>query len=205
MLTTIIMTTILTVIFAPIILKSEFKKIKLDVSIDDMKLLEKRIKQFFTENNLPICSDIETIAKVLNIKKGGDDPDLTTMQARLSSADKNGIYTVTFKPGLGYAERLFAFAHECAHVINQDQTPVNRPDGHNKPLDEQLADYTAAALLMPYDEVNKVLITSNYAGLKKNARIKVIKRLCKQFDVSDIIALRRVNEVIALNKAYAET
>ena len=52
---------------------------------------------------------------------------------------------------------------------------------------------------MPYETVNEILQNTDYIKLKKTARLKIVREMCKQFDVSEIIALRRVNEVLALN------
>lgn len=201
---TVVLTIITTIIISREILKNEFDQIKLDITLDAMKESEEKIKKALMEHNLSVCSDIEMIAKALCIKKGGEDPSITKSQAHLSRADNNGIRTVTFRPGLGHTEKRFAFAHECAHIVNKDETPIDRPVGKNKPMCEQLADYVGAAMLMPYEEVNKALVKANYSNLSKSARVRVIKSLCKQFDVSDIIALRRVNEVLILNKVYSE-
>lgn len=198
MLNIIVMTIVLTLLIAPKVLKKEYEKVKIDVSAESMRDLEKRIKELKQQYKLDVDADLYSIAKVLRIQKGAVQEDLK-VQAHISNADVNGYSVVTFKKGLGAVEQRFAFAHECAHVINGDMQPNDRKDGKNKSQQEQLADYVAAALLMPYETVNEILQNTDYIKLKKTARLKIVREMCKQFDVSEIIALRRVNEVLALN------
>ncbi|MBQ8639242.1 MAG: ImmA/IrrE family metallo-endopeptidase [Lachnospiraceae bacterium] len=157
------------------------------------------IAEFLKRNQIKAGDPIDVIAKALNVKPGGADGDISG-QARLSKPDQSGSMTVTFRKGLMPQERLFAFAHECAHLINQDQAPAARSEGRNKPMAEQRADYTAAALLMPADHVYEYLNENHYRDTTARKRVALIGKLCKRYGVSDVIALRRVKEVYALNR-----
>ena len=47
------------------------------------------------------------------------------------------------KYGLTNEEIIFAFAHECAHIVNHDKLPIARPSGKGKAKIEQYADIIA--------------------------------------------------------------
>ena len=97
-------------------------------------------------------------------------------------------------------EKRFVFVHEIAHLVNGDAIPVTRPDGFNKSKVEQLADYTAAALLMPLEPVYNYLIEHSYKQSLPQKRVVIIHELCKMYDVTEVVALRRVKEVYALKE-----
>lgn len=181
-------------------LKKEYEqKIKLDITVDQMRMLERRYSEFLQKNQLDRAVDIDKIADVLQVSIGGEDSRLSN-QAYLSKPDEFGNRTVTFKKGLTLEKKNFAYAHECAHLINGDVGPLTRPEGYNKPLVEQLADYTAAAMLMPEDEVYKYLENKDYKNLSPGRRVHVIRALCKKYKVSEVIVLRRVKEIYELKQ-----
>lgn len=176
------------------------EKLKSDITSSQMRESERKIKQFFTENNIQVGEPISKIAEILNVEQGGIEIGLQG-QAHLSEPNNQGKMIVTFKDGLSKEEKLFVFAHECAHLINHDAVPNARPTGRNKPLVEQIADYTAAALLMPLDAVYEYLTHNNYINLSPRKRIVIIRKLCKEYGVTEIIALRRVKEVYELKRS----
>ena len=179
--------------------KENEKLIKLDVTIEQMKKMEENISSFLKKNNIDTSADIYKIAEILKVNLGEESDDLK-VQTQLSEPDQNGNMFVTFKTGLKAQEKVFNFAHECAHIINGDPVPVSRPEGHNKPLIEQLADYTAAALLMPIDDIYSDLISYKYKKLSTAKRMKFVYRICNKYQVSEIIALRRIEEVYKLKQ-----
>lgn len=105
-----------------------------------------------------------------------------------------------FKPGLSDIEKEFAFAHEIAHIINNDAIPASRPDAHNKDFIEQRADYTAAAILMPINEVSTFLKEKKYDSLSRKGRMAIVKDLCEKYNVTEVNALRRIREIQKLEK-----
>lgn len=173
------------------------KKAELDISYEQMKILEKRISNFLIENNLKPGEPIQTIAKALNVVEGGVKDEISG-RAWLSEPDSDGRMIVVFKKGLSKEEMIFDFAHECGHRINHDPTPATRPEGYNKSEVEQLADYVGAALLMPVDSVYNNLQSSNYINSSSRKRVKIIRKLCSIYGVSEMIALRRIKEVYLL-------
>ena len=179
--------------------KELYEKIKMDVTKEQMMDSEKRINQFLETNNLQKGASIVKIAEILNVEQGGVEVGLQN-QACLKECAYNGKKVVTFKAGLSEQEKRFVFAHEIAHLLNGDTVPVTRPNGRNKAQVEQLADYTAAALLMPLDEVYDYLIESNYMDSSARKRIVIIHGLCKTYNVTEVIALRRVKEVYVLKQ-----
>ncbi len=181
-------------------IKQEYKNsIKLDISVEQMLQSEKKISEFYSLHKLKPGTPIEEIAKILNVSEG-DDSEGIQGQARIDKID-NGRLRVTFKEGLTEAQHNFNFAHECAHIINEDPVPATRPDEKNKPQIEQLADYTAAALLMPFEDVYNFLILQNYTGVSKHKKIRIVNALCRRYNVSDIIAMRRIKEIFAIKKS----
>lgn len=184
-----------------LVTKKDFKqKLQSDITPEQMLESEKRIRDFYHENNLCPGCGLDKIANALLIRKGRIDRNLINDQAHISEPDANGCRTVDFKPGLNETEIRFAYAHECAHVINKDDTPATRPDDHNKPPCEQIADYTAATLLMPYNDVLNILTANNYESSSKSKRMKTLRVLCKRYNVSEIIAIRRISEIKQLHE-----
>lgn len=189
------LSSVLSLIASPPILKKYCaEQIKIDVSVRQMRKAEDRIANFLAKNNLSSNSSIDHIAHTLRIVDGEIASDGSS-GARLCTPDKNGNLTVSFRRGLSKEDRLFNLAHECAHQINGDEPPNTRPIGRNKSKVEQIADYTAAALMMPISEVHDFLTLNDYASADKNKRYALIKKLCKTYSVSEIIALRRVHEI----------
>lgn len=176
------------------------EKVKLDITPEDMKKLEDRINNFLKENNLGTDQSIFEVAKVLKVEQGGVEPGLKD-QGYLKEC-KNQKKVVVFKENLTEKERNFVFAHEIAHLINGDKIPVTRPVGRHKSKVEQLADYTAAALLMPRDTIYAYLENSKYRQASIKKRAAILKELCKQYNVTELIALRRIEEVYVLEQNY---
>lgn len=178
--------------------KKEFrKKIKLDVTKEQMLKSEEMIKEFLTQNNIEPNNCIPEIAKILKVEDEGIETELEE-QACLKPYGTDGKKVVIFKKGLSKQEKTFAYVHEIAHLLNGDTIPATRPSGYNKSEIEQLADYTAAALLMPLEEVYDYLEISNYKKCSAKKRTVIIHDLCKAYNVTEIIALRRVKEVYVL-------
>lgn len=183
------------------VLQEEYKKkIKLDISLEQMIVSERRIEEFLREHGLKPGESIEVIADALNVIDGGEESELSG-RARLSRPDANGRMKVVFKTGLSKEERLFDFAHECGHRINQDPTPATRPEGYNKAEIEQLADYVGAALLMPLDIVYSYLTEHNYSSSSRRKKAALIRNLCVRHGVNEVIALRRVKEIYAIKNS----
>lgn len=176
------------------------KELKSDISLEQMKSSERRISDFLRENNLAPGTPISTIASVLNIVEGGVE-DKISGRARLNEPDVNGKMVVVFKKGIDEIDKNFDFAHECGHRINGDPAPQTRPEGYNKSESDQLADYVAAALLMPIDSVYTVLNDMDFKNSSLRRRLMIVRKLCSQYNVSRVIALRRVMEVYALKEA----
>lgn len=191
------LTVILAAVFSKKSVKYSKSKLKLDISLLQMRKLEDNVSSFLESNGMSPGATIWSIAEKLNIEEG-EEIKRQEAQALLSEPDENGKMVVTFTRGLTQEERIFAFAHECAHLVNEDDAPVTRPHGRNKPLAEQLADYTAAALLMPIDSVYDILLKNNYSEANPRKRMKIVRQLCERYQVSDIIALRRIQEVYVL-------
>ena len=190
-------------IISKYVLKDDYseKELKLDIPVESMIELEGNVSDFLEKNNMVPGVPIYEIAKKLNIERGEIVKNQKN-QAYLSKPDSNGKMIVTFTDGLTQEEMTFAFAHECAHQVNHDSVPIGRPTGHGKSRREQNADYTAAALLMPIENVYNYLVESDYKNASTRKKVKVIKALCKRYRVSDIIAIRRIREVYAVKESF---
>lgn len=172
---------------------------KMDIEIEKMRQMESKLAAFYEKNGISPGTDLEAIAQILKVTWGKGSDNIKS-QAVLSNPDKRGIREVTFKEGLSQKTKRFVFAHECAHLINGDSAPLTRPLGRNKPMIEQLADYTAAALLMPLDEVYDYLEKNGYQKATKRRKIELVCKLCKTYEVTEMIAVRRIKEVYAIKQ-----
>ena len=165
-----------------------------------MRQAEEKVSRFLEKNHLKPGTHISIIGQALNIRIN-DIEERIPGQAHLGNPDENGIMTVTFRRGLSQQERTFAFAHECGHIINEDTVPIDRPEGRHKAYVEQAADYVAAALLMPLDQIYAFLVERDYHGASPRKRMKLVRGLCRTYGVDNIIALRRIREVYILKEA----
>ena len=191
-----ILTSIVIAVFIinPILRKDYAKKVRPDISVSEMQRLEDNLAQFLSENNLKPGASIWKIARTLKVIDIGAVDELNS-RARIYEPGPNGNTTVVHNRGIPDNERLFDFAHELGHRINGDPLPANRPHGYNKPKMDQLADYTGAALLMPLDGVSDFLMQYDYENASNRKRIAIIRKLCRKYHVSEMTAVRRVNEV----------
>ena len=178
------------------------EKVKVDVTFEQMINAEEIIKKFCKKHNMSDGVSIAKIAEFLGVEQGGTEPNLSVQGSLINS--KNGDKkVVVFKPGLSETEKRFVFAHEIAHLLNGDSIPVSRPDSRNKSEIEQLADYTAAALLMPLELVYNYLQENEYKQSSTRKRVTIVRKLCKEYDVTEVIALRRIQEVYTVKQTNA--
>lgn len=173
------------------------EKVKLDVTYEQMLSIEKKIREFYKEHNILAIDSISEVAHVFNVEQGGVEPGLIP-QGSLKEMEDSDKKIVVFKEGLSETEKRFVFAHEIAHLLQGDSIPVSRPEGRNKAKNEQLADYTAAAMLMPIELVYKKLVEENYKESSTRKRTAVVRKMCEEYDVTEVIALRRIKEVYAI-------
>ena len=128
-------------------------QLKFDIGFNEMVEGESRLKDFLQNNNINIDGNVvQSVAQKLEIEIGGIS-DTIKNNAELTIVDNKRI--VILKTGLNEQEKLFCLAHECAHLINGDPVPQTRPDGKDKDIIEQKADYLAAAMIMPREKVHK--------------------------------------------------
>jgi len=180
--------------------KAEYnQKVKIDISFEKMYESEVKIEEFFKKNQLDKKATILEIAKVLNVKKGGTEEGLTE-QAVVRECNESGGKIVYFNPNLSENDKSFAFAHELAHLVNGDSVPATRPSGKNKAEIEQLADYTAAALLLPLESVYNTLEDRKYKKVSARKKLGIIRELCDTYKVSDVIVMRRIKEIYTIKQ-----
>ena len=184
----------------------ETTKEDMDYVVDNIKEIVTKLRtmsplyeDFVKKNNLSYSSTLEDFSKILNVEAGNTEEGLT-VQAYIEKDNDSGKKIVMFKPGLSDIEKEFAFAHEIAHIINNDAIPASRPDAHNKDFIEQRADYTAAAILMPINEVSTFLKEKKYDSLSRKGRMAIVKDLCEKYNVTEVNALRRIREIQKLEK-----
>lgn len=192
----------LTIILSGVISYKRFKsqyeeELSMDISLEQMCALEEKVGKFLREQKIVPGAPIHEIAAALHIVEGGVESDLKG-RALLSPPDADGNMVVLFRRGLSQEEKYFDFAHECGHRINGDPIPATRPEGCGKSEVEQLADYAGAALLMPLEKVYVDLEEAQYRDSGQRKRIKIIQKLCVEYGVTRMIALRRIKEVYAI-------
>lgn len=175
-------------------------KLRQDITTEQMIESEKRLQSFLSAHNLEQNASLAKIAKSLNVVSQNTREKLNNNQANISEPDENGVRTVVFDTSLNEEEIRFAFAHECSHLINGDSTPAMRSNALNKPSCEQLADYMAAAILLPLNEISKALDESNFVNLNNRKKLSFIRKICTQYQVDDVVAIRRISEVLHLQK-----
>lgn len=186
-------------IYVNIILRKEYKrKVTPDIDVDFMINAEKMIQEFLSSSKIDDSSTISKIATILKVKENGEVVSLN-VQAEISAPDVDGFRYVSYRRGLSSEEKTFALAHECAHILLGHATPATRPDGHNKPTEDQMADYTAAALLMPVKRVIGELESKKYFVSNYRTRRKILNELCNTFGFSEILVLRRIKEIQILS------
>lgn len=176
-------------------IKQEFQmQIQPDISLEQMKRLEKKIDDFKRERNLASNASIFDVADALNVKDNGAATYLSG-RARISPPNANNTKFVVHNREIPRSEWLFDFAHECGHLINGDSIPAERPEGHHKSEIEQLADYTGAAILMPLEAVYSFLTQNNYLSSSRHNKNIIINKLSRQYKMDSIIVIRRIKEV----------
>ena len=173
-------------------------QLKFDIGFNEMVEGESRLKDFLQNNNINIDGNVvQSVAQKLEIEIGGIS-DIIKNNAELTIVDNKRI--VILKTGLNEQEKLFCLAHECAHLINGDPVPQTRPDGKDKDIIEQKADYLAAAMIMPREKVHKFLLEHGYQNVSANRKVKLIDQMCKEYNATDIVVMRRIREVTELEQ-----
>ncbi|MCH5261423.1 MAG: ImmA/IrrE family metallo-endopeptidase [Lachnospiraceae bacterium] len=171
-------------------------QMKFDIDFDEMAEAEQRLRDFMQDNNIAISDNvIDDVAQKLEVITGGVS---NTIQNNAELIIIDGKKAVILKDSLNAQERTFCFAHECAHLIYGDPVPQTRPEGRDKDIIEQKADYLAAAMILPREIVCKFLADNNYDGLSSSKRVKLIDRMSKKYNVKDVVLMRRIQEVKAL-------
>lgn len=173
------------------------KEMRPDIEVEQMKDLEEKVEASRQDHGIEENDTIDEIAEKLNVKISDTlDPNLEGKAETRENRSRE--YIVTFAADEPEPERMFTLAHECGHIINEDELPRSKLKGHDKPEEEQLADYTAAALLMPMESVSKFLQKAKYEKLMPWKRVEVVRQLCKKYNVTETSMLRRINEVYAV-------
>lgn len=176
-------------------------QLKFDINLDEMKESEAILKNFLKSNHIDINGNIvQDVAQKLDVEIGGYS---NTIQNNAELSMTNGKKVVIVKEGLNDQEQWFCFAHECAHLIYGDPIPQTRPEGKDKDKREQKADYLAAAMIMPWERVNAFLEKNNYMNVSSKKRLKLIDQMCRENNVRDVVVMRRIKEVIALEQAVS--
>lgn len=161
--------------------------------------LESLVAQKRVELHLSDDATIEDFADALHIKEGYAVDNMEE-RARISDTHEDGFKYIDFLSSLTPVEKRFEFAHECGHVLNKHPLPNTKPQGRGKSYEDQVADYTAAAILMPKHKVKMMLDESCFAQKRPFQQKRIIAQMCKKFGVSETTAIRRIKEVNALRE-----
>ena len=180
-----------------IIIKPEMKKrLSNDISVTEMRLLEMKIANVKKQYRLSDEASLDEIATALKIQDAGIDSTIDERAIIIKNGDIFNVYHSKYVPQCDWK---FDFAHECGHIINGSKLPANRPTGHNKEYEEQLADYTASAILMPFNKVKTQLEKSDFSSISGFGKLRALNRFCREYGVSQIVVLRRINEIRMLS------
>ena len=177
------------------------EELQIDISTEQMLEIEKRILSLKYDKGLDDDIDVFTFAKkAINVYEGKERRFLGG-KARIKEEKDSDRKVVDYSPRLSKIDRVFAFAHECGHVINGDVIPNEKQYGHGKPEEEQLADYAAAALLMPKNTLERFIETTQFYELDTRGKRKQIKSLCRMYCVSETMAIKRLKEIQVIEKS----
>ena len=174
-----------------------------DLSLESMRDLEAHLAEFRNEHGLGLRARLDEVSSILKIIDCGDSDMIGNERARLTESNEDGFMRVYHNSGVPQNEKLFDYAHECGHVINGDIPPLARPENrHTDRVEERKADYMAAALLMPLNQVYEELNNNSYRETTHRERLKLVKKMSAEYGVTEINVLRRIKEVYLLTDAY---
>ena len=108
--------------------------------------------------------------------------------------------TIYIDKNLSYKEKNFGIAHEIAHDVRGDVASAARAT-HTfrlRSIEEQICDYIAAALILPYADMKKRLDMVNYESISRKDKIRFITALADEKNISEEVVIRRINEIRVL-------
>lgn len=175
-------------------------EIQIDITEQQMHEIEDKIQKIKDENGFDDDTDIYTFAKSQNVYEGIEKP-MTNSKACIESENNTDRKIVDYSIGMSKEDKIFAFAHECGHVINDDHIPNKQHKGHGKPEEEQLADYVAAALLLPRRKMENYILKSNFYGVNTKEKMKIIRMISQRHCVTVTAVIKRIKEIRALNNS----
>lgn len=172
--------------------KKKAKSRELYFSKENLEEYEKILEVFFEKNSLKEGSNIYDIIGTLGYKIEEKDGLLDSHEAVLE--DK----TIIVDKNLSLRTKNFSVAHELAHIIRGTKQKVIARDPHSlkgRTLDEQICDYIAAALLLPYVEIKKKMDDINYSTISRREKFRFISALADEKNVCEEVVIRRVREI----------
>lgn len=200
--TVLMVSFIMSLLFSRSLFSSLRSELSPDIEVDQMRILEAKIADFIKSANLNDDAAFKDIVKALNVIDCGVGVDIKG-RARVYDADPNGFRRVFHNSSVPQEEWTFDLAHECGHLINGDPLPTDRPDGYHKSIIEQMADYTAAAILMPINPVYDFLSRNEYFSATAQERKNIAMTLSKRYEVDDVLVVRRIKEICLLKERNA--
>lgn len=168
--------------------------VNIDINHDEMENIEQLVRQVKKEHKLDDDTPLCVFAQAINVKEGKPLKDIHT-KAVINPPSDDGYMYVDYSIKLSAKEKLFALGHECGHVLNKHPIPNTLWEGRGKPEDEQIADYTAAAIIMPQEKIKNMLIGNSYCELGTKQKRKLVLKICKKYNVSESSAIKRIMEV----------
>ena len=100
---------------------------------------------------------------------------------------------------LGDKSQNFCIAHELAHILRgpssrTTETRMTHSFFKKRPDEEQICDYYAAAMLLPFAYMQEQLSISKYDSMNLKQRQVFIRRLAEEKDVHQDVIIRRIRE-----------
>lgn len=168
---------------------------KFYMSKEKLQEYEDILHSFLRENDIAEGSNVFDIVKKLGYTIEETDNLSNTHEAE--KVDNKILVDNT----LSYRVKTFGIAHEVAHIVRGDKASVARATHSFKRrnFDEQICDYIAAALLLPYSDMCVRLKKANYSSITRKERIRFINDLAEEKNISEEVVIRRIYEVKVLS------
>ena len=190
------MTAVLTVV-ANIIIYNLRKKINNQFfSKNHLEKYEEFVASFLKEKQIEGDYNIDLICDKLGYKI-----EASTNLTKGREAEVSTDNVILYEKNLAYEDRTFDIAHEIAHIIRGYSETAARKSHSLKPrsVEEQICDYYAAAMLLPYKDLKKQMDEFDYFNKSKKERLRFIECIAKSKDVRKKVVIRRISEIKLLS------
>lgn len=193
--------------------KGEMEMADKSINIDVQVGIDLFLKKFFADNNISASTngpiDVFSIATALGFGVYPADMEANVEGAIIVDETKESVAGTAFNKVILYEVNnalkhvSFVVAHELAHYITEKLLDPNdkaivehREHKGSNPRNayEQLIDYMAASILVPYDSAISYIKEHNLS-IENISEYKYLKEMSDYFDVSFEMMSRRAEEI----------